>query len=99
MVMILKVAKSKAMDFNESEWNLVNDEHFGRGTRWNETPFRFKAVEGGKTVGLIFGKHESGTIYVSNIIVAKDKRKQGIGRKLIEKAEEFGKKFGDHKIW
>jgi len=73
--------------------------HFGKGVKWNTTPFQFKATENGKTVGLIFGKHESGTIYVSNIIVAKEKRMQGIGTLLIQKAEEFGKKFGDHKIW
>ena len=60
---------------------------------WNK--FHFNE----KTVGLIFGKHESGTIYISNIIVAKENRRKGIGTKLIQKAEEFGKKLGDHKIW
>jgi len=99
MIKISKVARKKAMEFNESEWNEVNDVHFGKGVRWNEKPFRFKAMEGGKTVGLIFGKHESGTIYISNIIVAKENRRKGIGTKLIQKAEEFGKKLGDHKIW
>lgn len=87
------------MGFNESEWNVVNEVHFGKGIRWNTTPFQFKAVENGKTVGLIFGKHESGTIYVSNLIVKADKRRRGIGSKLIKAAEKFGKKNGDHKIW
>lgn len=99
MIKISKVARKKAMDFNESEWDEVNDTHFGKGIRWNEKPFRFKATEDGKTVGLIFGKHESGTVYISNIIVAKEKRRKGIGTKLVQKAEEFGRKFGDHKIW
>lgn len=89
----------KAMNFNEREWDMVNDIHFGKGIRWNTTPFTFKATKNGKTVGLIFGKHESGTIYISNIIVAKSERRKGIGTKLIQKAEEFGKKFCDHKIW
>ena len=99
MIKISKVVKSKATVFNESEWDAVNDVHFGKGIRWNEKAFRFKSTENGKTVGLIFGKHESGTVYVSNIIVAKDQRRKGIGTKLMQKAEEFGKKFGDHKIW
>ena len=99
MIKISKVARNKAMEFNESEWDMVNDEHFGKGIRWNTTPFQFKATENGKTVGLIFGKHESGTIYISNIIVAKDKRRQGIATKLVEEAIDFGKKFKDHKIW
>ena len=99
MIKITRIAKRKAMDFNESEWDLVNELHFGKGVRWNTTPFRFKATENGQTVGLIFGQHESGTIYIRNIIVTKNKRRRGIGTKLIKKAEDFGKKFGDHKIW
>jgi GNAT superfamily N-acetyltransferase len=99
MIKISKVAKKKAMEFNESEWQAVNDSHFGKGIKWNTTPFSFKATENGKTVGLIFGKHESGTIFIANIIVAKSKRRKGIGTKLIQRAEEFGKKFGDHKMW
>lgn len=50
-------------------------------------------------MGLIYGKYESGTVYVRNIIVAKDKRRQGIGTLLIKKAEDFGQKYGDRKIW
>ncbi|MFC1790035.1 GNAT family N-acetyltransferase [Patescibacteria group bacterium] len=99
MIKITRVAKKKAVEFNESEWDRVNEIHFGKGVRWNTTPFRFKATENGKIVGLIFGKHESGTVYVHNIIVAAKKRRRGIGTKLMEKAEDFGRKFGDHKIW
>lgn len=99
MVNITECEKDDVMDFNESEWDKVNDIHIGKGIRWNTTPFHFKAVEDEKTVGVIFGKHESGTVFVSNIIVAKEKRLQGIGRKLIEKAEEFAKSFEDHKLW
>ena len=87
------------MKFNEDEWQSVNDSHFGKGVRWNTAPFNYKATKNGKLVGLIFGKHESGTIYVANIIVAKKHRRKGVGQALIQKAEEFGKKFGDHKIW
>jgi len=99
MIKIVIVDKEKAMDFNEAEWQEVNKNHFGPGVKWNTTKFAFKATEDNETVGLIFGKHESGTIYVSNIIVAKEKRRQGIGTRLIKEAEKFGKKFGDHKIW
>ncbi|MDD4333442.1 MAG: GNAT family N-acetyltransferase [Patescibacteria group bacterium] len=99
MIKISKAVQKKVMGFNESEWQKVNDVHFGKGIKWNSTPFSFKAVENKKIVGLIFGKHESGTIYISNIIVAEEKRRKGVGTKLIQKAEEFGEKFGDHKIW
>jgi len=99
MIKISKVDKEKAMVFNEREWQEVNDIHFGKGVKWNTTEFCFKASENGKTVGLIFGKHESGTIYILNIIVLKEKRRKGIGTKLMHRAEEFGREFGDHKMW
>ena len=99
MIKIIKVNKQEAMNFNEAEWQEVNNIHFGPGIKWNTTEFAFKATEDNKNVGLIFGKHESGTIYISNIIVTNKKRRQGIGTMLIKKAESFGKKFGDHKIW
>lgn len=99
MIEIQEAKREDTFDINEEEWNYINDIHFGKGVRWNTTEFRFKAVEDGKIVGLIYGKHESGTIYVSNIIVFKGKRRQGIGTLLIKRAEEFGKEFGDHKIW
>lgn len=99
MVKIIEVDKEMAIDFNEAEWQEVNNVHFGPELRWNTTHFAFKATEKGKTVGLIFGKHESGTVYVSNIIVSKEQRRKGIGTVLMNKAENFGKKFGDHKIW
>ena len=38
-------------------------------------------------------------VYVKNIIVAEDKRGQGIGQKLMEQIEKFGKKLGAHKIY
>lgn len=77
MIKIVKVDKKKVMDFNEAEWQEVNDIHFGPGIKWNTTEFAFKATENGKTVGVTFGKHESGTVYISNIIVAKEKKKTG----------------------
>ncbi len=99
MLEIVEVDREEVFDINENEWNPVNDAHFGKGIRWNTTPFRFKAVENGAIVGLIYGKHESGTVYISNIIVFEKHRRKGIGTKLISKAEKFGHKFGDHKIW
>lgn len=99
MIEIVEVEKEEAMDFNEEEWKDVNEEHFGKGVVWNTTMFAYKAVQNDETLSLLFGKHESGTIYVSNIIVRKDRRRQGIGTMLMQKAEEFGKTFGDHKIW
>jgi GNAT superfamily N-acetyltransferase len=99
MIKIVEVDKGKVMDFNETEWQKVNNINFGPGFKWNTTHFAFKATENGKIVGVTFGKHESGTVYISNIIVAQEKRRQGVGTMLIKRIEKFGKQFGDHKIW
>jgi len=50
-------------------------------------------------VGNINAKYEGGVVYIKNLIVAKEKRHQGIGRKLVEKVEKEGKRLGGHKIF
>jgi ribosomal protein S18 acetylase RimI-like enzyme len=66
---------------------------------WKEKHYRFKAVENGKIVGTIEGKCESGIVYISALITAKDSRGKGVGTMLIKKAEEFGRKMGAHRTW
>jgi GNAT superfamily N-acetyltransferase len=82
-----------------NEWHLLDKMHYGKDIDWNEKHFRFKAVENGKLVGTIDGKHESGIVYIGTIITAKSARGKGIGTMLIKKAEEFGKKYGAHRTW
>ncbi len=99
MIKISKASKKSTSDFGKREWHKVDNAHFGRRVDWSEQKFRFKATENGKLVGLISGKHEEGVIYVAQIITAQDERGKGIGTLLINKAEEFGKRLGAHKMW
>ena len=99
MIKISKASKKSTKDYSEKEWHKVDHAHFGRRIEWKEQKFRFSATEDGKFLGMISGKYESGVIYIAQIITAEKARRKGIGTMLIQKAEEFGKKLGAHKIW
>lgn len=95
---ITKATKKEVKEFNVREWHGVDIEHYGRPVEWNLKVFIFKATQGEEIVGTISGEHESGVLYIYGLIVAKDKRSQGIGRSLMKKAEEFAKKYKAHKL-
>lgn len=96
---MIKILKASQKDSLSDEWHKVDVPHYGKPIEWNEKSFRFKAVENGKLVGTIDGKHESGVIYIAALITAESSRGKGIGTMLIKKAEEFGKKLGAHRTW
>jgi ribosomal protein S18 acetylase RimI-like enzyme len=99
MIIVSKATKKDTKDWSKKEWHKVDFAHYGKSVEWNEQKFRFKATEDGKLVGFLYGKHESGVIYISSIITAENARGKGIGTMLISKSEEVGKKLGAHKMW
>jgi N-acetylglutamate synthase-like GNAT family acetyltransferase len=98
MIDISKTTKKEIKKFNEKEWHGVDIEHYGKRVYWKKKNFMYKALEDGKIVGILAGKHESGVIYIDELIVAAGKRGQGIGKTLIIKAEELAKEFNASKI-
>jgi GNAT superfamily N-acetyltransferase len=99
MINISKATKKDLYKWSDEEWNKVDVAHYGHGVIWKEQKFRFKAVEDGKLLGYISGKHEAGVIYIGTIVTAESSRGKGVGTLLINKAEEFGKKMGAHMMW
>lgn len=89
---MVKISKATDKENLNSEWHLLDKLHYGKNIEWNEKHFRFKAVENGKLVGTIDGKHESGIVYIGTVITAESARGRGVGTMLIKKAEEFGEK-------
>jgi ribosomal protein S18 acetylase RimI-like enzyme len=96
---MIKISNATSKDSLLDEWHKVDIPHYGKRIEWNEKKFRFKAVEDGKLVGTIDGKHESGVVYISSLITSENTRGKGIGTMLIKKAEAFGKKLGAHRTW
>ncbi len=74
-------------------------DHYGRPIKWISEPLIFKAKEKGIIVGSVKAHYDMGVVYVKNLIVARGKRKQGIGRELMERVEQQGKKLGAHKMY
>lgn len=81
-MIIAKATKREVKKFDAAEWHNVSIEHYGKNV-----DFKFKATEHGEIVGTISGQHESGVLYIFDLIIAKNKRNLGIGSKLMEKAE------------
>ncbi len=99
MITISKSTKAEIKKFNAKEWVATDVKYYGKGKNWKEEVFVFKAVEEGEIVGTIYGKFAAGVLYVDDLIVTKAKRCLGIGRSLMEKAEEFGKTMKAHKAY
>ena len=99
MVRINKAIQREITKFNKKMWRGEDIEHYGEPVRWIERNFIFKATEQGKIIGTIKAKFEVGVIYIGNLIVVRDKRGQGVGRKLVEKVEKAGRRLGAHKIF
>lgn len=99
MISITKTTKKQIKEFDNKEWHGVDVQHFGKTVKWVEKNFIYKATDNGKIVGTIRLKYETGVVYIETIIVAAEKRGQGIGKLLIVKAEKFAKKEKAHKLF
>jgi len=99
VIIVSKSTKEEIKPFNAKEWVATNVKYYGEGKNWVEEDFVFKAVEEGEIVGTIYGKFAAGVLYIDDLIVTKTKRNLGIGKKLMEKAEEFGKEKKAHKAY
>lgn len=100
MVTLALKRKSKAFKrFWDEEWAVADKEHYGKVVEWQEKKLLLKLTDRGKIIGTLTGKIEAGVAYIGSIIIAKDKREQGLGAKLMKEAEKIAKKFGAHKIY
>jgi GNAT superfamily N-acetyltransferase len=99
MISISASTKEKIKQFNEKEWVYADTKYYGKPIDWFEKDFVFKADENGEIIGSISGKVEEGVLHIADVIVAKSKRGQGIGKLLIETAEKFAKENNAHKSY
>jgi ribosomal protein S18 acetylase RimI-like enzyme len=99
MVTVSKATKDEIKEFNEKEWLATDIKYYGKGLKWVEEDFVFKAVENGQIVGTIYGKFAGGVLYIDDLIVAEGKRGLGIGKMLVEQAESYGLKMKAHKVY
>lgn len=98
MIKISESTNKELKEFGEKEWPIADREHYGKDVDYSNKEFIYKATEKGEIVGSIKGKFESGVLYIDYLIVAHDKKGEGIGKKLTLQSEKLGKKLGAHKV-
>ncbi len=89
----------KLKEFNRREWPSANLEHFGHSRDWNTKHYILEAYDHQNLVGTLGLKIEAGVAYIGTMLVAKDQRRKGIGKKLMEKAKQIAKQDNAHKIY
>lgn len=99
----LQVKKLSAKDrsFEDAAWREVDEEHYGadKNINWKKEVTYFVARNGSETIGTIKLSHSAGVGKISEVIVAKAHRGQGVGRELMDRAEDWLKQQGVHKVW
>ncbi len=101
-IVSLKTKTKKIREFNKREWILVHPEHYGHEQDlelWKKKKFFFKATEGRKILGTLYGDYLAGVMHISQLIVGHDERHRGVGKKLMLEAEKLAKRNKLHLIY
>ncbi|MBV8951556.1 MAG: GNAT family N-acetyltransferase [Actinobacteria bacterium] len=90
----LVIGESRHLDpdaqaFADRVWKEHDDARFGPGTRWTREPFAFTARREGRVVGIATGWTALGVSYLSELLVGRDARRQGIGSHLLAAFESL----------
>lgn len=94
MIEIKEIPKEKTKFFKK-EW-----ENFDRsiGIKWEKREVIFGAFQDRKIVGYASIIITGGVCYLHELLVAKEFRRLGIGKALVERVEKYCKSNGCHKI-
>ncbi len=94
------IDQEKLEAFKASVWPAADIEHYG-----NNQPNFFReeitllAKDGDEIVGYVTIIADSGVAQIEPLMVAVERKGQGIGSKLLVAAEEKAKSLGIHKVW
>lgn len=98
-IKISSKGSKKLKEFNKKEWQQANLEHFGHALDWNTKHYILAAYDNQDLVGTLSLKIEAGVAYIGTMLIAKDKRRKGIGQNLMDKAQQIAKQNNAHKIY
>lgn len=101
-IISLKSKTKKVKEFNKLEWKLVHPKHFGKEQDekyWDKKKFFFKAEDKGEILGTLDGSFMAGVMSISQLIVVHDKKRLGIGKKLMDVAEKLARRNKLHMIF
>ena len=86
--------------FKEKEWQIADLEHYGRDVDLQRRDYEFCArSEDGDVLGVVEMNVQGDLANITTLLVNSQKRKMGVGRALMEKAEKLAVGKGCKKIW
>jgi ribosomal protein S18 acetylase RimI-like enzyme len=99
-LVIREAQQEEIGEFLQGEWKPVNERMFGHydETMWDEHRYALAAYDDGSIVGAVVLKIRAGLGKVTQIVVAADRRDEGIGRALMARTEEVCRREGCHKV-
>ncbi|HVT01490.1 MAG TPA: GNAT family N-acetyltransferase [Patescibacteria group bacterium] len=98
-IKILDNLSDDAISFVKDEWTKADVVHFGRKIQWSKEKKVFQAYENDIIVGVLELTIQAGVMYIDEVIIKQDKQGQGLGRTIMQKAEDIAREQKLHKIY
>jgi ribosomal protein S18 acetylase RimI-like enzyme len=88
-----------ATQFKKSEWKIADQEHYGQEVDWDSKENVYlKATDGDRVVGVLEMEIKLGVASIDTVIVARNERCKGIGKQLMNQAEQIAREKDCHKL-
>lgn len=96
----IKRSNKSVEKFKQQEWAIADKEHFGLNVDLSRRDFQFYAKNtDGDILGVIEMNIQGDLANITTLLVSSTKRRKGIGRALIERAEKLAIQEKCKKIW
>ena len=96
----VKANSDKIKAFEEIEWSLADIEHYGKAIDMAKKKYKFVSEnDAGEITGTLDLMIEANIAFLESLLVGSKFRRMGIGKKLLEQAEELAKEKKCTKIW
>lgn len=97
----LEITEAERLDpevrsFADAEWQVVDAAEYGG--EWRREPFAFSARRGDRVVGVASGWTNLGVAHLSDLIVAADERRLGVGSQLLAAFEDLASRRGCRRL-
>lgn len=92
------VRAERTVDFRREHEREALSTEWNFRVIWHEQHHEFAALEGDRIVGVLGLRIAASLAHVDSLIVAPERRRRGIGRRLIERAETLANYYNCHKM-
>ena len=85
--------------FDKKEWKEYDHIHFGKEINWDTKTYFLKAEDETGILGTMELKVEGGVGKINTLLVSHTAQRKGVGKALMQKAEELTKSQNGHKLF